>query len=544
MRKPRVKRTTLVSYPAPTLGLVLAQNPARPTAGGAEVLENGIPTDRGIRVRGGQQRAAFAGTSTEGDFSVAFSSAFSRVNLTGEAVTSLFAYNHPSTPALFAATATKIYNVTGLAPDVAVSPTITGQTSGYYSTAQIGTAGGDFLYMVNGTDSPILWNGTTATAITGVSTPAITGVTTSTLSAVWLYRNRLFFVQKNTLVAWYLGVDSIGGAANDVSLAGVFQKGGSLLFGATWSLDSGDGLDDKCVFVSTEGEIAIYEGSDPSEVNDWRLVGRYDIARPLGINAYMQAGGDLLIATADGIVPLSQVIQKDPAALSLSAVTRAIEPLWESTAARSTAPVELVKWAERGLGIVTLPDLNDMLLVNLQSGAWAKITGWRANCATTFLGKCYIGRSDGRVCAIDEGGNDDGQVYTFRLCYPFEDGGDPSRIKAAKFIRLAMFTAADVNAKVSAAKDFNTDFPTAPAVGAIESPAGFLDWNTDDWNEANWFSDGVQNATRGLTVQHKFVAGMGYTLAPQVQITSGQQAKPNIELIRVDFAFEAGEAFV
>jgi hypothetical protein len=540
----RRPKTSIVSYPAPTLGLVLAQNPANPTAGGAEVLENGIPTDRGIRVRGGQQRAAFAGTSTEGEFSTAFSSAFSRVELTGEAVVSLFAYNHPTVPALFAATATKIYNVAGLAVETAVTPVVTGQTSGYYSTQQIGTGGDDYLYMVNGTNKPILWDGTDATPIDGSSTPAITGVTTSTLSAVWLYRNRLFFVQKNTLVAWYLPVDSVGGPANDVSLAGVFQRGGSLLFGATWSLDSGDGLDDKCVFVSTEGEIAIFTGSDPSDAASWQLEGRYDVARPLGVNAFMQAGGDLIIATADGMVPLSQIIQKDPAALSLSAVTRTIEPLWKATAAKSTQPVELVKWSERGLAVVTLPDLTDMLLVNLQTGAWAKVTGWQASCAATFLGRCYIGRMDGRVCAIDEGGTDDGQVYTFRLCYPFEDGGDPSRIKAAKFIRLAMFTAADVNAKVSTAKDFNTDFPTAPAVGAIESPAGFLDWNTDDWNEANWFSDGVQNATRGLTVQHKFVSGMGYTLAPQVQITSGQQAKPNIELIRVDFAFETGEAFV
>jgi hypothetical protein len=543
MRRRKVK-TTILSYPAPTLGLVLAQNPARPTDGGAEVLENGIPTDRGIRVRGGQQRAAFAGTGTSGEFSTAFSSAFSRPTLTGEAVVSLFSYNHPTVPALFAATATKIYNVGGLAVETAVSPIVTGQTSGYYSTAQIGTAGGDFLYMCNGTNSPRLWNGTTATAITGASTPAITGVTTSTLSAVWLYRNRLFFVQKNTLSAWYLPVDSVGGAANSFGLAGVFQRGGSLLFGATWSLDSGDGLDDKCVFVSTEGEIAIYEGSDPSDATDWRLVGRYDVARPLGVNATMQAGGDLLIATADGIVPLSQVIQKDPAALSLSAVTRAIEPLWKSTAALSTQPVELVKWAERGLAVVTLPDLADMLIVNLQTGGWAKATGWRATCSTTFLGKAYIGRSDGRICSIDEGGNDDGQVYTFRLCYPFEDGGDPSRIKAAKFIRLAMFTAADVNERVSVARDFNTEFPPAPAVGAIENPAGYLEWDNGDWNEELWWSISETLATRGLTVQHKFVAGQGFALAPQVQITSGQQAKPNIELIRVDFAFETGEALV
>ncbi|TIR78102.1 MAG: hypothetical protein E5X19_32465, partial [Mesorhizobium sp.] len=75
------------------------------------------------------------------------------------------------------------------------------------------------------------------------------------LSFVWTYRSREFFIEKNTLTAWFLPVDAISGAASDFSLAGVFQKGGSLLCGGTWSLDAGDGVDDKCVFISTKGEV-------------------------------------------------------------------------------------------------------------------------------------------------------------------------------------------------------------------------------------------------------------------------------------------------
>ena len=56
--------------------------------------------------------------------------------------------------------------------------------------------------------------------------------------------------------AWCLAVDAIGGAAIQISLSGVFKKGGSLLFGETWSIDAGDGLNDVCVFISTTGEVA------------------------------------------------------------------------------------------------------------------------------------------------------------------------------------------------------------------------------------------------------------------------------------------------
>ncbi|TIX02855.1 MAG: hypothetical protein E5V46_32830, partial [Mesorhizobium sp.] len=59
---------------------------------------------------------------------------------------------------------------------------------------------------------------------------AITGVATSALSHVWLYRNRLFFIQGGTMKASYLPVDSVTGALGTLNLSGVFQRGGSLLF--------------------------------------------------------------------------------------------------------------------------------------------------------------------------------------------------------------------------------------------------------------------------------------------------------------------------
>lgn len=503
---------------APVAGLVLNRSPADPDPKGAEVLTDWIPTQRGCRVRGGAQRVANVGAP----------------------VVSVFSYSDPSTPKLFATTATAIYDISALDPVNVPTADVSSRAAGYYATQQIGTVGGNFIYAVNGADAALLYDGASWTPIDGVSTPAITDVVTSTFSHVWLYRNRLFFVEKDSLVAWYLPVDSVGGAAADVSLAGVFQKGGSLLFGATWSLDSGDGMDDKCVFVSTEGEVAIYEGGNPGNADDWRLAGLYDIAKPLGINATMQAGGDLLIATTDGIVPLSQVIQKDPAALSLSAVTRKIEPLWLFEAGRAVRPVELIKWASEAIGLVTLPDANRSLVVNLQTGAWALQTGWKATCAELFLGRLFAGFDDGFIKAIDETGLDDGVPFTAQYCHSFFDGGDPTTYKRAQMVRFSLFSPAPFEYRAGMSFDYTPNFGPVPNAADVVGSGDYLVWGSDNWDQKFWWSPSEEEAISGLTTSWRSISGAGFTMAPTLQITSGSPEKLNIELVRTDFTYETG----
>ena len=501
--------------------MLLNQSPAVPVPLSAEVIENGIPTERGVRVRGGLQKSAI---------------------LPGPVV-SLFSFSDPVSPAFFAATATAIYTVTALNPVVLAPIAVSGLTSGYFSTQQIGTVGGDFLYAVNGTDSARLYNGATWQAITGVSIPAITGVPTSQLSQVWLYRNRLFFVRKDTLSAYYLPVDSISGAAGEVSLAGVFQKGGSLLLGATWSQDSGSGMDDRVVFLSTEGEVAIYQGGNPASAADWGLVGRYDMARPLGVRCVMQAGGDLLIATTEGIVPLSQVMAKDPAALSLAAVTKAIQPLWAFEARRAVRPVELLKWQDRGIGIVTLPESDRALVVNLQTGAWAVQTGWSATSAALFVNKAYMARGS-VVYAMDETGLDDTSNFTMRICWAFQDFGDPVALKVAQMMRLAFFSNGAFAYSLGMATDYAVAFGAAPAAALTVPPGGYMIWDVTKWDEALWWSPSLESAAGSVTGDWRSVRGAGMALAPVLQITSGSASKLNIEVIRADLAYEAGGSVV
>jgi len=522
-RKERQK-SKVKTFPAARRGWIVNENLANVGPEAAFRLENGIPTLTGVRIRKGSTLFATIDTNP---------------------VESLFSYRTGSTNKIFASNTSSIFNITAVAdPEVAPAADVTGQTSGYYSTIQFETAGGDFLYAVNGDNSPQLYDNSTWTAITGASSPAITGVTTSLLIQVWVYRSRIYFVEKNSMSAWYLPADSIGGAATEVSLRGIFQKGGSLLMGATWSLDAGDGVDDKCVFISDQGEVAVYDGLDPGDAT-WRLVGRYDITPPLGKNATMRAGGDLLVMTEDGIVPISETIHKDAAALSLAAITRPIEPEWKKEVASRTAngPWEILKWPTANMAIVALPgtttdDSRYCFIVNIETGAWAKWPGYDVQCLALHDDWAYFGTLDGTIIKAESGGDDNGSPYEFIYIQHFDHLKAPAVNKHALMARTTFRASQPFNAKISVSTDYTVKLPAAPpASGAV---VGDVWGATSLWGTAIWGAGGI------LTTTTKWVSigKNGFAIAPQIQITSGSATAPDAELIAFDLLYEPGGVVV
>jgi hypothetical protein len=503
------------TFPAPVRGWILNENLATAQPAGARILDNWLCTPTGVRVRGGSVKHA---------------------TLTGP-VTSIFAYNS-TTSAFFATTADGIFNITTPAdPDTPLTATVSGQTSGEYSTAQFGTAGGNFLYAVNGADDAQLYDGATWTAIDGVSTPAITGVTTADLSHVWSYANRLFFVEGGTLNAWYLQVDSIGGAATSFSLAGTFRLGGSLLFGATWSLDSGYGLDDTCVFVSTEGEVAVYRGTNPSSASDWALQGVYRMPKPLGKNAYTQAGGDLLIATEVGLIPITAAIQSDIAAIESKAVSFQIARYWQDQARSISMGWEIVKTPRRGVMFISQPDTSGVtktcLAVNLLTGAWSRCTGWDTRCLGYYEGNGYFGSADSCVYIMDVSGSDAGETYTAVVLGQHDQMGAYGVQKTIRQMRAVFQAGSPIQPQLSALPNFREDVSAPPA--SVENYTTDA-WDSGMWDVAVWDSNDIVSNEANWTA-----AGVtGSVLAPELQLTFGVTPSPSVELVAIDVQFHAG----
>ncbi|MGE3874295.1 MAG: hypothetical protein AB7F74_15195 [Parvibaculaceae bacterium] len=512
---PAAARSRIIpkAFPAPVGGWITSESLAFDKPGGASVLENFFPTTRGIRPRGGRLRHA---TIDAG-------------------VMSLMAWRSGTSERIFATDAAAIYDITNPAsPTAQPAADLSGLGSGFFSSTMFSTAGGDFLIAVNGTDPHRNYNGAA-----WATTPAITGVASSTLSYVWVFKNRLFFIQKNTMYAWCLPVDSIGGAATQISLSGVFKKGGSLLFGTTWSVDAGDGMDDICVFVTSAGEMAAFAGTDPADPDAWGLAGTYDIGRPLGPNAHFRAGGDVVIATLDGLVPLSAAKEKDPAALTLASITRAIEDEWRSQALarQSSRSWSCVKWVARNMAIIGLPAVGTSdvycYVVNLLTGAWAKYTDWDLSCSIESGSLVYFGTPGGGVFIAEAGGTDDGQAYLSTFIGRYDHLRTPSATKTAKMARTTWLYRKPINPRVSCSFNYLPSLPPYPAAASHPS----LDvWDVALWDAGLWDSSTTQQTvTRWVSL-----SGQGFAMAPNVQVTNSHLAPPEAELVSVDVFYEQG----
>lgn len=544
--KPRI--ADLKNFPAPVSGWIRNENLAVPNARqpngnklyGAFVLENWFPTATGVRMRGGSSTHAVLGDGSL-------------------PVTALFTYVNGNNRSMFAATEAAIYDATLTSvPSILVSDTgielvtdtgefigidfvassavVSPLTGGDWSVVQFATAGGTFLRCVNGEDTPLVYDGTTWS-----TAPAITVVTPEDLSHVWAFKGRLFFVEKNSLNAWYLPAASIGGAAVKFPLGGVFNLGGSLLFGASWSLDTSEdgGLGEQCVFISTEGEVAVYKGTDPASATTFAKSGVYKIGKPRGPKAFIPAGGDLVIATELGFVPLSQAIQRDVAALSPAAVSYPIETAWnEAVAERSGDNWHCKVWPTKQMAAIALPTESGQtpqwFVANARTGAWGLYTGWEANCLETFDDRLFFGSEDGEVIEAEVTGADDGTPYVCVAVPLFDPLKSPASLKTATQARATLRSTRRMEAQLSMQHDYVVTLPSPP--DDTSTPSGSL-WGSALWGTGTWGSP-----LEKLTYQEwRSTPGSGYALAPALQITSGSIAVPDAELVSIDVSYDTGD---
>lgn len=429
--------------------------------------------------------------------------------------------------------------------------TLTGGTSGATATIERvidnGTIGKLWLRGVTGgpfQDNEAITGGGGAAVANGtgvVVAGAFTGISTSSLSYVWVYKQRLWFIEKNSLSAWYLPVDQVAGAAVEFPLGGVFGRGGSLVLGQTWSLDSGasGGLSEQNIFLSSEGEVAAYQGLNPGGGGDFSKVGVYRIGRPLGPKGFIRAGGDLVIATDIGFIPLSQAIQRDIAALSPSAVSFSIEVAWnERVTDRSGVPWHCEIWPTKQMSVIALPTVPnaepEMLVANARTGAWARYTGWDGRCLEVFEERLFFGSDNGRVVEAEVTGADEGLPFVSTVVPLFTDFGAPASLKTISMARATLLSAYPVNEGLSVQADFTIRLPPAPSAAPAGSPSV---WGAGIWGAAQWGA-----ATDKAPVQRwQSVSGYGYALSPALQITSGSVAPLGVELIRFDLTGQTAD---
>lgn len=492
-RHPQALVSNAQSYPSPVGGWNAHDALAEMKPTDAVVLDNWFPRPSYVEIRGGYATQA---TGTTG------------------IIKTLMTYNPLSgTNAMFGATASGIYDVTSSG---AVGASKLARTNGKHQWIMFGDGTDNWLIACNGVDKPAYFDGTTWTAVDAATTPALSGVTSTTLIGVAESKGRLFFIAVNSLKFWYLAAAAAGGALTAFDLSGVAQRGGYLMAIFNWTVDAGDGPDDRVGFFTSEGEVIVYSGTNPSSANAWALIGTYYVSKPIGRRCVEKFGSDVVLLTQNGAFPMSAALQS--AAIDYkSALSFKIDQAFADAtmAYGSNFGWRSIVYPAQSALIVNVPAAEDgthyQYVMNTITKSWCRFTSWNAEDFGILNGQLYFCNGTSTYKAwtgfIDGANNID--AYGKQA---FNYFGSPSKTKKFTMYQPIMAT----NGTLAYLQDIDVDFRDDNLAGsATYTVISGATWDGSNWDAAYWAS--------GLEVVRQWTSPAewtGYCAAAKLKVST------------------------
>lgn len=508
VKNPRGQVSTVFSISAPTGGWNARDSIANMAANDAVKLINWFPTTTDCELRGGQTDHATGITGT---------------------VKTLAVYNQTTgLNKLYAVDDNDVWDASSSGAATAQSATV---TNGKFQHINFGDGTNNWLIMVNGDDKPLYYDGSTWTSVDSGTTPALTGLTSTNIIHVNEYKGRIFFIEKNSLSFWYLAAGAAGGALTEFDLSSFCKEGGYLMWMATWSFDSGDGPDDAAVFMTSEGEVIVYRGTNPASASDWVLTGVYKIGKPLGRRSFLKYEGDLIAITQNGIYPLSAALQSEDKRLALSdKIENAFNLAASSYGSNFGWDATYLPLKSAILFNIPLAEGGDheQYVMNTITKAWCKFDSWNGECFAQFNNELYFGGST-VVQKAWNGTSDDGSEIIAIGKTAFNYFGQTSQQKRFTLFRPLLQT----NGNISFLTGMDVDFSDNDITGLSEySVISGATWDASNWDEGYWSSslEIVRNWTSPTN-------NIGYAVSGNVKVNSDSL---EVHWVANDYVYETG----
>jgi hypothetical protein len=342
---------------------------------------------------------------------------------------------------------------------------------------------------------------------TWVQTIGITGgIVVENVRFIVLHKQRIWLIEENSTIGWYLPVGSVAGKATEFFFGAKFRHGGNLVGLYNWSVDGGSGVDDMLVAVSRAGDVLPYQGEDPSTANTWSLRGTYYIGEvPRGGYIGSEHGGELYLLSAFGLIGMNTLLRGvntargDGTALH-DALAAKIAWLLRDDMDRS---IDQLGWEVRtipseGALVVASPRQPSgeyiQYVYNVSTNAWGMWRSVPMTCFNSWKARVVVGTEDNRVLYMDVTADNvlitppvdalNGTPIIFSLLTSFQDLGAPAVFKRVKLVRPDFISHAKPNTTVKV----NYDFDLSEALQPIEAPPDIAgaNWDVGIWDEAVW----------------------------------------------------------
>lgn len=515
------------TLPSPTGGLNVYDNLATMPAVDAVVLNNLVAQPYGCMVRKGYIQ-----------YSTGYPSSVDSIALFAKQDGSykLYAWSNDS---LFDAT-------TSGAVGAAL---LTGLSNAWWNSITFANAAGVHMLSFNGVDDPI-WITTAGVArITagGGTSGTWSGVNPNTIVQATVHQRRVWGVQASTTYGWYLPADSVFGVANYFDFGPFFKRGGYLQALTTWTVDSGSGMDDKLVAISSQGEVAVFSGTDVSDSTKWALVGVFYIGTPVaGRRFFTNVAGDVYLLTLTGVVSLATLVTSTQVNLSSdNAYSKKIQYLISDLTADLG---DLDGWQIEYFPAINLMFVNiptvyyggaGQVVNNYINGTWSTLQGMDAACWAKVDGSPYFGGNDGVLYKAWTGHKDgvlvDGSGGTNILSRAQTSYNYFDRAGLQK--QIGMYRPNFLGTRVGAVgsrvlTDFETRTTLYPS-GVLAAPGAASLWDVALWDDGIW--------SGGTVVQRQWqqATGMGVALSLELALSTDCE----FTWVSTDMTLRAGGIF-
>lgn len=397
---------------------------------------------------------------------------------------------------------------------VVTSVAITTVGSGYHvgdvlsaSNTNLGGSGSGFSITVQQV------GGWSVTTISGTNTLTGLALNPNNLITVTIGQQRAWYIENNTMNVWYGGVSAYQGTLTLLPLGQIFKMGGYLMQMAMWTIDNAAGINDYSAFITSEGEVAIYQGYDPSTIATWQLVGTFRIGRPIGRRCVCKFGSDVLVICDDGLAPLSKALLTDrtqPDSLLTNKIINAINA--DAQAYGSNFGWQCVEHPLGNKLILNVPEQTDLVshqwVMNTvsTSNAWARFKAWNATCWEVQQDSLYYGGLSPQgafaVMLADTGTSDNGAAITVDVLPAFSYFEDMAE-KLFLMARPIFLASCPVNVPPLV---LNVDFVFSTSPAPPLNVTQVAPWNTSPWNTTAWGGQGAVIPTKSWLG----VNGIGY----------------------------------
>ena len=407
----------------------------------------------------------------------------------------------------------------------------TGLSSGRFQTVEFN----GLTIFVNGEDTPFSWDGSSAA---NLSITLSDSASAATLKGVTAFKNRLYYwtgVDQNFYYSATVSTHQGNFTKFPTGLVGTF--GGNLIQIGTLTVDGGEGVDDLLTLMMSSGEVLVYSGTDPS-ASSFALVGTFRIAEPINeIRAMAKLGGDLIVATKEGYLPLSQVFRQDLVGNKAAAISEKIRGtvIRQVALTGSTVGWQIHVSSDGSKVYFNYPtgdgtDTFNQHVFNPITRAWAIFQNIPAHVFANFNGDTYFGTTDGKVYKV--GGTADlTAAITADLSFAYNYFGDRGSLKRFSSVAPMLEAPGDINFDFGVAVDQATPSGLNLASGAFTSD--LATWDLAEWDQDFW----GDTTGAGIIQKRKVVGRLGRSASLRIKVESASQT---ISILSSNFQFIPG----